>query len=84
MRDLIGAADAAAAPRVRQQGSDLLIGEHHPTAVNPYVTADQVEQRGLAGAVRPDDAERLAARDVQADVVGDFERAVGFADALER
>ena len=44
---------------------------------------DQVEQRGLAGAVRTDDAERLAGLDGEIDAVGDHQRAEGLADALE-
>ena len=37
----------------------------------PEQPGDQVEQRGLAGAVRPDDGEELARRDVERDVVDD-------------
>ena len=53
-----------------------------PLAVQPDLAggdrkaaADQVEQRGLAGAVRADDRVALAARDVEADAADDLGRA---------
>ena len=39
--------------------------ERDAAAVGADGAGDQVEQRGLAGAVRADDAERLALRDVE-------------------
>ncbi len=36
-------------------------------------SGDEIEQRRFAGAVRPDDAERLAARDFKLDTVDGFE-----------
>ena len=41
------------------------------------------EQRGLAGAVRPDDAERLAAQQREVDAVGDDHRAEALGDFFE-
>ena len=51
--------------------------------VSGGVAAGQhVDQRGLAGAVRPDDADAVAALDADREVVDDFAIAVGFADVL--
>ena len=44
---------------------------------------DDAEQRGLAGAVRPDDAQRLAAQEREVDVVGDHDGAEAFGDFFE-
>ena len=56
---------------------DVAAAEHDPAAVGGDEAADQVEQRGLAGAVRTDDADDLA--------LGDGERhVVDGADAAER
>ena len=44
---------------------------------------DQVEQRGLARAVRPDDADRLARRDHEIEIVGDDDRAEAFLQACD-
>ena len=42
-----------------------------------------MDQRGLAGAVRPDDGVQLARHDVQADIVGDGQRAIGLAQVAD-
>jgi hypothetical protein len=47
-------------------------------------TADQVEHRGLAGAVRPDDDAQLALVDVEVESVDGLEPIEGDADVLER
>ena len=71
-----------AAP-VRRQRRDVAAVEHDAPGVGAHVAADQVEQRGLARAVGPEDAERLAGLDGQRDVVGDLQCAVGLADAIQ-
>ena len=44
---------------------------------------DRVQHRRLAGAVRPDQAERLAARDLQVEIVQDLHLAVAGAQAFD-
>ena len=45
--------------------------QQHPALGGPAQPGDQVEQRGLAGAVRPDHAEELPRREVEVDAVDD-------------
>ena len=52
-------------------------------AVVRKAAGDQVEQRGLARAVRPDDADRLARRDREIEIVGDDDRAEAFLEACD-
>ena len=47
------------------------------------VAGDQVEQRRLAGAVRPDDAERLALGQLEGHRVGDLQSAEALGDVFE-
>ena len=60
LRDLVRAADAGAAARVRRQPRDVAAVEPDRRRRPARAAGDQVEQRRFAGAVRPDDAERLA------------------------
>jgi hypothetical protein len=53
---LPGPPDAARADRVRLEPADRAAGETHRALVGGEEAVDDVEQRGLAGAVRPDDA----------------------------
>ena len=85
LRHLVAAADAGAAALVRLA---VRVTSRPSYSTRPASTRtsprDQVEQRRLAGAVRPEDAQRLAFRHRQRDVVGDLERAVGLAHAMKR
>src|SRR5262249_23540224 len=59
--------------------------EHlHASRVGAQQPADQPDRRRLAGAVRADQAEHLAAIDRQRQLVDGDRRAVPFADLLER
>ena len=71
-----------AAPH-RRQARDVPAAEADAAAVEREIAGDQVEQRRLAGAVRPDDAERLALVDVERDRVGDLEGAEALRQAFE-
>jgi hypothetical protein len=75
LRDRVRAPDAPAAPVVRRGRADLRTEEADRARIRAQVAGDQVEERGLAGAVRADDADELAARDREAQVVDDPERA---------
>ena len=52
-------------------------------AVGRQLAGDEIEQRGLAGAVRPDDQPTLTRLDFQIDVGGDAQAAERFAQALD-
>src|SRR2546425_12036394 len=54
-----------------------------PTPVRRDVASDEVEHRGLAGAVRPDHAERLAGGDVEAQILGHHQGTIGLGDTVE-
>ncbi len=64
-----------------RRARDVDAVEADRAGVGVEIAGDQVEQRRLAGAVRADDAERLAARDRQIDAVGGLERAEGLGEA---
>ena len=58
--DLEGAADARRADLVRTQARDVPAREADRSAVRHHRAGDEVEQRGLAGAVGPDQRDDLA------------------------
>ena len=87
---LEGAPDAEARPPVRRQAADRHAAEPHRARVRPQRPAQAVEQRRLARAVRPDQADELAlahrqahvgergdAGELHRDVLGDEERIAG-------
>jgi len=75
VRNLERAADAGDAARARRRLRDVAAVEPDGAAVRPDEPGDQVEQRRFAGAVRSDDAQRLARCDVEADAVDSLQRA---------
>src|ERR1019366_10084991 len=84
LRHLVAAPEPATAALVRAQACDVAPLVVHAAALASHVAADQVEERRLAGAVRPEDAERLALGHRKRDVVDDLERAVRLADRSQR
>ena len=60
--DLQRAFDAEAADLVRRAAGDIVAVEEHAAAVGRQQARDQIEERGLAGAVRPDDGVQRARR----------------------
>ena len=77
LRDLERTADALAAAILPRDTGDVLAVETDPTLVGPIHAGDQVEQRGLAGAVRPDDAQCFSVVQLHAQVVDDLHAAEG-------
>ena len=59
------------APAAARHARDVVAEQLDRAAVGREFAGDQVEQRGLAGAVRADDQPPLARRDVEIDVAGD-------------
>ena len=76
--DLVRAPHAGAADVLPRGVGDVLAEELDPTPVGPIHAGDQVEERGLAGAVRPDDAQRFAFVQLHAQVVDDLHAAERF------
>ena len=74
-RDLRGSADAAVAAHVGRSLVSVLAAEADGAVVGTQVTGDEVEQRGLAGAVGADDAEGLALGNVEREVLHHLKRA---------
>ncbi len=62
---------------------DVAVEQLDRAAVGKKLAGDEIEQRGLAGAVRPDDQPALARLDFQIDVGGDAQAAERFAQALD-
>src|SRR6202000_202668 len=56
--------------------------EPDAAAVRLVGTGQQIDQRGLAGAVRPDNAEPVASLDAGREVIDDSALPIGLADAL--
>ena len=76
MRDLIRAADTPPRAAMRRHHGHIGAVEQDAAAARRDVAGDQVEQRGLAGAVGADDRERLAAFDGKVHRVHGLERPV--------
>jgi hypothetical protein len=79
-------ADAEPADLVRAQPGGVAPVEPHAAGVGKGEAGDQVEQRRLAGAVRPDDAHQLARAHREGDVAisHDATEALGEARDLEQ
>jgi hypothetical protein len=70
LRDLEGASNAELGDRARQLRRDVLPQEGDGAALRAQIAGRDVEERGLAGAVRADDGEVLAFENVEIDAVG--------------
>jgi hypothetical protein len=77
-------ADAEASTLVHRQAGHVMAVELDLAAVGLDEAGDHVEDRGLAGAVGPQQADRLAAPHIQADAAHDLTTAEGLFDAVRR
>ena len=84
LRNLKRTADAQRAALRRRQAGDVAPGINDAPGIWRYGAADDAEQRGLAGAVRPDNAERLAFCELKADAFRNDDGAEAFGDLLKR
>ncbi len=80
--ELEGPADAGGEHLVRREAGDRVVAEPDLARVGPLVAGDHVEQRGLAGAVRPDQAGDGALLDGDRRAVQRLDAAVGLHDSL--
>ena len=79
---LKGARDAARGQRVRRQARDVAPGEPDRPAVHAQVTADEIHERRLAGAVRTDEPEHLTGCDGEVNVGDGVHAAESLRDAV--
>ena len=70
-------------PPVGREPGDVDALEEDAALVRRIDAVDDVEQRGLAGAVGPDDGEQLAAVDLEADAVDGHQAAEALGHVLE-
>jgi hypothetical protein len=59
---------------------DILPVEQYGALVRSHQAGDHIEDRGLAGAVGAEQADRLAALQIQADILHHLARAIAFAE----
>src|ERR1051326_1052093 len=81
--DLIGARHAEMRPVAACQARDVASEQRNRTAVRRNLASDQVEQSGLAGAVRADDQPAFSRRDREVDVRSDVQAAERFAQGAD-
>src|SRR6185295_16372907 len=75
--DLERSRDATSAARGCGERGDVVAAEEHAASGRRQQPRDQVEERGLASAVRPDDRPQLAGLDREADAVDGLQGAEG-------
>ncbi len=75
--------DTALGDLVRRDLADVLAVEFDRAAGSAQQTGDQVEDGGLAGAVRADQAKDAALRDIEIDVLQNLQAAKVLADVFE-
>ena len=80
---LEGAADAATVDLIGPEARDGLAGEADVAAVGPVEAGDDVEERRLAGAVRPDDPHDLAGGHVEGDRLVGHQAAEALGDGAD-
>src|SRR5919204_2769701 len=83
LHDLEGSGEAEPRDPVGPLARDVMAVEMHMARRGRMHAGDQVDQRGLAGAVRPNEADDLALVDVEADVVDGLEPAEPARDAIQ-
>src|SRR5450759_3160593 len=69
-RDLKRARQPQRATAINRQRGDVVAGEMDAAGIGRHLAAELADQRGLAGAVRPDHRVQLAGGDVEHDIVG--------------
>src|SRR5450631_3345635 len=81
LRNLVGTAEAGLAAPLWRLAQEVVAVEANAAGGWREAAGDQVEQRGLTRAVRPDDADRLARPDVEIKIIGDDDQAEAFLQA---
>ena len=81
--DLERAGEPEPAAAIGRQRGDVAAAEANAAGVGRELADELADQRGLAGAVRPDDGVQLALRHVERDGIGGDHAAEAFAQALD-
>ena len=81
---LEGAHQAALDQHVGRQPGHVLAGKPHRAAARARHAGNQIDGGGLAGAVRPDDAEDFPLRDVEAQLRHGLHAAEALGEAIDR
>ena len=81
--DLKSPADPGHAQAARHPAGHINTGKSHNAGIRFDRPGNDVEQRGLAGAVGTDDAEDTALLDIKRHIVQRFESAKAFTDPLD-
>ena len=84
LRKLEGPDQARGRDRLRRAGGDVVAGEYDTAGIGRLEARDQVEQRGLAGAVRADDGGDAALGYIQVDGIDRDQAAEAARDVLYR
>ena len=70
LRNLESARDSETGDVARPVRGDFLAEKPHRAGLRLQISGGDIEERGLAGAVRPDDGELLAFEHVEIDAIG--------------
>jgi hypothetical protein len=81
--DLVGARQAEVHAAVGCPLRDFLVEKEDLSRIAAQVPGDQIEERGLPGAVRADDQPPLALLDLERDVVDGGQAAEGLLQVLD-
>ena len=84
LRHLEGARDAGDDDVARRQRGDVAPLELDRAAGRREIAGDEIDEGGLAGAVRADDADHLARCDLDLDIARGDDRAEGFVEPAHR
>src|SRR5579872_6720237 len=81
---LEGARNGLSGEVLRRKTGDGVSVEMYLAGVGPVETGHEIEQRCLAGAVRPDDADELASREIEIDRIDGGQPAKPAGQAAQR
>src|SRR5262249_40870914 len=83
LRRLEGSHEPAARQQVRGHAGDVGVAEPDPPGIRLDDAADQIDDRGLSGAVRTDQAQDLVFRDREAEIADGAQPAIHPGQALD-
>src|SRR2546426_9157372 len=81
--DLMGDRETLADAQLGREPSDIYAGDHHPPGVRTKHAGNDPQQRRLARAVRPDQADELAACDREAHSCNGLDAAEADGDRVD-
>src|SRR4029077_2293229 len=81
--DLMGGGEPAARDQERLFAGDVRAAKRDRSGLRRVDAVDQIEQRRLAGAVRPDQAQNFSLAEHEAEIVHGLQAAEALADVVE-